>query len=73
MQDNSFWIFKLRSTSLIHHISANALHKLISLKTVAYQKSYRRLQESQGPEIVNIFQESEDDEGQTHYGASQYH
>jgi len=65
--------FRLRSTRLTYQISANVNHKLTHLKTVAYHKSHRRLQQYQCPAPIAVCQQSEDDEGQTHYTVSQCH
>jgi len=54
-------------------MTANATHKWTHLKIVAYQKSHRKLQQYQCAALITVCQDSEDDEGQTHYGLSQYH
>jgi hypothetical protein len=69
----SFWSCRLRSTRLNYQMSANAVHKLTHLKIVAYHKWHRMLQEYQCPALITVCQQSEDNEGQTHYCISHYH
>jgi hypothetical protein len=58
-----FWSYRLRSTCLTYHYSANAYHKWTHLKIVAYNKSHRRLQQYQCPALITVCEQSEDDEG----------
>jgi hypothetical protein len=60
--------FRLRSARLTCQILAKAAQKWTYLKIVAYHKSHTTLQQYQCPAVINVYQQIEGDEGDTHYG-----